>query len=80
MSVASPQVTAEFGMSNAAYSRVVVAFVLSYTVMFSVGGRLVDRFSFTPVFLVPAVLYPIAWLIIAGSRTAKARIPEGVLS
>jgi MFS transporter, ACS family, hexuronate transporter len=42
LSVLAPQLTAEFGMSNTAYSRVVFAFVLSYTVMFSLGGRLMD--------------------------------------
>jgi ACS family hexuronate transporter-like MFS transporter len=42
LSVLAPTITAEFGMSNTAYSRVVFAFVLSYTVMFSVGGRVVD--------------------------------------
>ncbi len=42
LSVLAPQITAEFGMSNTVYSRVVFAFVLSYTVMFSLGGRLMD--------------------------------------
>ncbi len=43
LSVLAPVLTAEFSMSNAVYSRVVFAFVLSYTVMFTVGGRLMDR-------------------------------------
>lgn len=42
LSVLAPQLTSEFGMSNAVYSRVVFAFVLSYTVMFALGGRLMD--------------------------------------
>ncbi len=42
LSVLAPMLTAEFGMSNAVYSRVVFAFVLSYTVMFALGGRMVD--------------------------------------
>jgi ACS family hexuronate transporter-like MFS transporter len=42
LSVLAPQITAEFQMTNAAYSRVVFCFVLSYTVMFSLGGRLLD--------------------------------------
>jgi MFS transporter, ACS family, hexuronate transporter len=42
LSVLAPQLTAEFGMSNTVYSRVVFAFVLSYTVMFALGGRLMD--------------------------------------
>lgn len=43
LSVLAPQLMAEFTMTNAVYSRVVFAFVLSYTVMFSLGGRLMDR-------------------------------------
>ncbi len=42
LSVLAPQITAEFQMTNAVYSRVVFAFVLSYTLMFSLGGRLMD--------------------------------------
>jgi ACS family hexuronate transporter-like MFS transporter len=42
LSVLAPRLTAEFGMSNVVYSRVVFAFVLSYTVMFALGGRLMD--------------------------------------
>jgi len=42
LSVLAPQITAEFGMSNTLYARVVFAFVLSYTVMFALGGRLMD--------------------------------------
>jgi ACS family hexuronate transporter-like MFS transporter len=42
LSVLAPQVTAEFGMSNTVYGRVVFAFVLSYTLMFALGGRLMD--------------------------------------
>ncbi len=43
LSVLAPELTAEFRMSNTDYSRVVFAFVLSYTVMFSLGGRLMDH-------------------------------------
>jgi len=42
LSVLAPEITAEFGMSNTVYARVVFAFVLSYTVMFALGGRLMD--------------------------------------
>ena len=42
LSVLAPELMREFGMSNAAYSRIVFAFVLSYTVMFALGGRLTD--------------------------------------
>ena len=42
LSVLAPTLTSEFQMSNTDYSRVVFAFVLSYTIMFTVGGRLID--------------------------------------
>lgn len=42
LSVLAPQITAEFGMNNTVYSRVVFAFVLSYTVMLALGGRIMD--------------------------------------
>jgi ACS family hexuronate transporter-like MFS transporter len=43
LSVLAPQIIAEFGMSNTSYSRVVFAFVLSYTIMLVLGGRVMDR-------------------------------------
>jgi ACS family hexuronate transporter-like MFS transporter len=42
LSVLAPRITAEFRMSNEVYSRVVFAFVFSYTIMFTLGGRLMD--------------------------------------
>ena len=42
LSVLAPQIIAEFGMSNTSYSHVVFAFVLSYTVMLVLGGRVID--------------------------------------
>jgi hypothetical protein len=29
-------------------------------------GPVVDRYSFTPIFLASAVVYPLAWLILSG--------------
>ncbi len=43
LSMLAPEITAEFAMSNAAYSMVVFAFQLSYTIMFTLGGYLLDR-------------------------------------
>jgi ACS family hexuronate transporter-like MFS transporter len=43
LSVLAPRITAEFGLSNTVYSRIVFAFVLSYTIMLALGGRLMDR-------------------------------------
>ncbi len=43
LSILAPTITAELKIDNVSYSRVVAAFVLSYTVMFTVGGWLIDR-------------------------------------
>lgn len=36
-------------------------------------GPVVDRFSFTPIFLASAVVYPLAWLILSGRVMFRAR-------
>lgn len=43
LSVVAPVLTAEFHMSNVAYSRIVFAFMLAYTIMNGISGPLVDR-------------------------------------
>jgi MFS transporter, ACS family, hexuronate transporter len=43
LSMLAPRVMAEFGLSNTVYAHVLFAFQLSYTVMFSLGGYIVDR-------------------------------------
>jgi ACS family hexuronate transporter-like MFS transporter len=43
LSVAAPVLREQFQMSNVAYSRVVFAFMLAYTIMNGVSGPLVDR-------------------------------------
>lgn len=68
LSVLAPTLTAEFGMSNTAYSRVVFAFVLSYTVMFTVGGRLMDRLG-TRVGMALAVA---VWSLASGAHAIVA--------
>jgi len=42
LSVLAPVVTAQLGMDSVAYSHVTTAFLLSYAIMFLVGGRLMD--------------------------------------
>jgi hypothetical protein len=37
-----------------------------------VVGPVVDAYSFTPVFLITALLYPAAWLILASGKEARA--------
>jgi ACS family hexuronate transporter-like MFS transporter len=43
LSILAPKITAEFGLSNTVYSRIIFAFVLSYTVMLALGGWVMDR-------------------------------------
>lgn len=42
LSVLAPTIIREFGMSNTDYSQVTTAFVLSYTIMLALGGRVMD--------------------------------------
>src|SRR5919112_1315239 len=68
LSVLAPRITAEFGMSNTTYSRVVFAFVLTYTAMFSLGGRLMDYLG-TRVGLGLSVL---VWSVASGLHSLAA--------
>ena len=43
LSVVAPVLIDQFHMSNTAYSRVIFAFMLAYTVMNAVSGPLIDR-------------------------------------
>lgn len=43
LSVLAPSITADLGMDNIAYSWVVFAFILSYSLMFTIGGWIIDR-------------------------------------
>ncbi|MFB3903787.1 MAG: MFS transporter [Acidobacteriota bacterium] len=43
LSIVAPVLREEFGLSNSDYANILNAFLLSYTVMYTVGGRLVDR-------------------------------------
>ena len=42
-----------------------------------VVGSVVDRYSFGPVFLVSALLYPAAWLILAAGRREPTTVTAG---
>lgn len=43
LSIVAPVITEQFHMSNVAYSRVIFAFMLAYTVMNGISGPMVDR-------------------------------------
>ncbi len=43
LSILAPTIRAEFHLTEIGYSRVVSAFLLSYTVMYAVSGRIIDK-------------------------------------
>jgi len=43
LSILAPEIMRDVHLNDATYSRAVFAFILSYTVMFTVSGRLIDR-------------------------------------
>ena len=43
LSILAPAIMRDVQLNDVTYSRAVFAFILSYTVMFTVGGRLIDR-------------------------------------
>ncbi|MBM4089752.1 MAG: MFS transporter [Planctomycetes bacterium] len=70
LSVLAPKITSEFAMSNTLYSRVVFAFVLSYTIMFALGGRVMDALG-TRLGLALAVGF---WSLAAGLHALAAGV------
>lgn len=70
LSVLSPILRKEFNLSESDYSNIVSAFLLSYLVMYTVSGRLIDRFGVR----IGAVAC-VAWWSIASMLTALARGP-----
>ena len=42
LSIVAPLLRDEFHLTNLGYSRIISAFLISYTVMYTVGGRFVD--------------------------------------
>ena len=73
LSVLAPNITAEFHMTNAVYSRVVFAFVLSYTVMFTLGGRLMDTLGTRLGLALSVAVWSVASGLHAGAGGAASR-------
>ncbi len=70
LSVLSPILREEFGLSESDYSNIVSAFLLSYLVMYTVSGRMIDRFGAR--FGATAC---VLWWSVATMLTAVARGP-----
>lgn len=67
LSILAPTLRAEFGMNDAAYANVVSAFLASYTVMYTVSGRLLDRFGVRA-----GLVACVGWWSLATMLTARA--------
>lgn len=66
----APTITADLRMDNVAYCWVVFAFILSYSVRFSVGGRLIDRLGTRRGLALSVVIWSVASLMHATAHNA----------
>ena len=72
LSVLAPTIMEEFGMTNVAYSRVVTAFLVAYTISQTLSGRLLDRIGTRRSFFVFVGLWTIASMLHATAGTVFA--------
>lgn len=70
LSVLAPTLRAEFHLSNSAYAWIVNAFQVTYAIMYSVAGRILDRIG-----LGRGLTIGVLWWSIAGMLTSLARGP-----
>lgn len=70
LSVLAPTVIQELKMNNDQYANVVAAFVLSYSIMFAVGGRFLDRVGTRRGMLICVSLWTVASAAHAWVRSA----------
>lgn len=73
LSVAAPVLIDQFGMSHSAYARVVVAFMLAYTIANGISGPLLDRLGTRLGFALT-----MAWWSAASMLNALARGPRSL--
>jgi len=70
VSLISPILKLEFGISATTYSHILTAFLLGYTLMQSAGGRLADRIGSRRGLMVAMVWWSTAAILAASSRNA----------
>src|SRR5690349_18337038 len=68
LSVLAPTIREEFGMSNAAYSRVVTTFLLGYTISQALSGKLLDRIGTRSGFMLFVGIWTVASMLHAAAR------------
>ncbi|MGZ8378926.1 MAG: MFS transporter [Gemmatirosa sp.] len=69
LSVLAPTIREEFGMSNAAYSRVVTTFLLGYTISQALSGKVLDRIGTRLGFMVFVGIWTAASMLHATARS-----------
>lgn len=69
LSVLAPTIRDEFGMSNAAYSRVVTTFLLGYTISQALSGKVLDRIGTRVGFMVFVGIWTVASMLHATARS-----------
>ncbi len=70
LSVLAPEILADLGMSNIEYSHAVSAFTIAYSVMFTLGGRLMDRLGTRRGLGITVAFWTVASLLHAGVRNS----------
>jgi ACS family hexuronate transporter-like MFS transporter len=70
LSVLAPTIMEDFGMNNVAYSRVVTAFLIAYTLSQALSGRVLDRIGTRVGFMVFVGIWTIASMLHATARSA----------
>ncbi|MBI4876082.1 MAG: MFS transporter [Acidobacteria bacterium] len=70
LSVLAPSILADLGMNNVGYSYVVAAFTLSYSVMFTFGGRMIDYLGTRRGMGLTVAFWSLASLLHAGAASA----------
>ena len=71
LSVLAPRILPDLGMTNVEYSHAVSAFTLAYSVMFTVGGRLVDFVGTRAGLGLTVAFWTVASLLHAGVRSSQ---------
>jgi ACS family hexuronate transporter-like MFS transporter len=70
LSVLAPTIMEDFGMNNVAYSRVVTAFLIAYTLSQALSGRVLDRIGTRVGFMLFVGIWTIASMLHATARNA----------
>jgi ACS family hexuronate transporter-like MFS transporter len=70
LSVLAPTIMDEFDMSNVAYSRVVTAFLVAYTISQALSGRVLDRVGTRVGFMIFVGIWTVASMLHATARSA----------